>query len=474
MCNICIFVEAKYGKTARLPSSDTISTHFMRQPITILLIFLTSLCFGQRDRHYTDFASAIENKDSVKSISINCMHMNELGTDGCDSLPYNIGSLHNLTSLYISESKIKSLPISISQLSRLKELKLNALFYLNYKTELIKLVGLDSLEYLGLRRSNLKLLPSCIGHIKSLRSVDISYNYNLNIYSAFETFQRLTNLESLDLSGIRSFRVIPKKISKLKKIQSIQLNYLKDKFNYKKSFKRLSSLNITSLSLTNNWLNKLPPTITLLKNITYIDLSDNYFESLPVEIFELTNLKHIEFYSNNLTFKTIGSGVSNLINLEKINIGGNLQLDGKEAIISLSMLPKLKDIDFVSCRLDTIPDEIMNFYALEKLNLRSNPNIDFSDLFIKLSSVKTLKYLDISNNKLTALPQEIGLLTSLEFLVIGQNSISTLPEDFFYLTNLKSIYVYGDYNNRIADTELQKIKERLPNCVIISEFQFGF
>jgi Leucine-rich repeat (LRR) protein len=114
----------------------------------------------------------------------------------------------------------------------------------------------------------------------------------------------------------------------------------------------------------------------------------------------------------------------------------------------------------------------MNFPALEELNLTRNPKIDFADLFKKLSSVKTLKYLDISENKLTTLPKEIGLLTSLEYLVIGQNAISALPEEFFNLANLKILNVYGSYGYKISETELQKIKEKLPNCEIIEEWVY--
>jgi Leucine-rich repeat (LRR) protein len=444
----------------------------MRQSITILLIVLTKLSFGQKDGHYSDFATAFAKMDSVKTISINCMHRNELQTDGCDSLPANIGTLSNLTGLYISESNIKSLPTSINQLSRLKELDLNYLYSFKYESELCKLTGLDSLESLGLWMARIKVLPLCIGQIKSLRHLDLSQNERLDINSAFKVFRLLPNLESLNLSGIHNLKVIPKEILEIRNLQSIQLGYIEGKFDYKTSFERMSSLKISSLSLTNNWLNALPSTITLLKNLTYIDLSDNNFNALPVEIFDLTSLKHIKIQSNNRSFKTIGSGISKLLNLEKINLGNNSQLDGEEAIVSLSNLPKLKDVDFFGCFLDTIPDQITKFIALEKLNLTRNPKIDFSDLFIKLSKVKTLKHLDLSDNKLTVLPKEIGLLTSLEYLVIGQNEIQILPDDFFDLTNLKVLNVYGNYNSKLSDTEFQKIKERLPNCKIINKWVF--
>jgi leucine-rich repeat protein SHOC2 len=183
-------------------------------------------------------------------------------------------------------------------------------------------------------------------------------------------------------------------------------------------------------------------------------------------------LKEIKIQHNNNSFKNVGSEISRLENLEKINFGNNWKLNGKQVIISLSKLHKLKDLDFFGCRLDTIPIEIADFPALELLNLTRNPAINFADLFKKLSSVKTLKHLDISDNELAVLPREIGLLTSLERLVIGQNSISTLPDEFFNMANLKVLNVYGNYNSRISKEGLQEIKKRLPNCKIISDWVF--
>jgi Leucine-rich repeat (LRR) protein len=116
-----------------------------------------------------------------------------------------------------------------------------------------------------------------------LKSIDISQNENLDVEKAFQTFKELPNLEILNLSGIDNLSVLPKEINKITNLKSIRLDYLRDKFDYKASFDRLSSLNINSLSLTNNWLNTLPQTITRLKELEYIDLSDNDFELLPTE-----------------------------------------------------------------------------------------------------------------------------------------------------------------------------------------------
>lgn len=442
---------------------QNISSHIMRVLATIPILLFSAHCFGQKNGYYSDFSSAFQNVDSVESISINCMNNNEFNTDGCDSLPMNIGKFHNMTSLHISESDFSSLPNSIIALKKLKKLYLNLLYYFNYETELCKLQGLDSLEYLSLWMLRIETLPSCVGQIKSLRHIDISQNGNLNIKKAFETFKQLPNLETLNLSSIDNLRVLPKDINEVRNLKSIQLNYFRSKFDFKTSFDRLSYLSIKSLSLTNNYLDELPSTISKLKELEYIDLSDNHFDSIPKELFELTKLKHIKIQFNNNSFTNVSAEITKLTNLETINFGNNWMQNGQQVIVSLSKLPNLKDLILFGCHLDTIPNEAMNFPALEKLNLDGNPKIDFADLFKKLSSVKTLKYLDISDNNLTTLPKEIGLLTSLECLIIGRNSISTLPEEFFDLSNLKVLNVYGNYDKKISEAGLLKIRERLPS-----------
>lgn len=451
--------------------SRTLAAIFMKILITILLFTLTGICLGQKSGHYESFSSAFESIDSVESISINCMHNNEFKTDGCEHLPNDIDRFYNLSVLYISESGIKFLPTSIDGLKRLKEISLSYLPHFSYSTELCKLKGLDSLQYLGLYMARMRTLPACIGQIKSIKSIDLSHNENLDVQQASMTMRQLPKLETLDLSGISTLTVIPKNFNELVNIKVLQLNYLSKKFEYNTSFDRLSALTLKSLSLSNNWLNALPKAITKLKYLEYIDLSENDLEVLPTQLYYLPNLKHIKIQNNSRSLRIVEDGLPQFTKLEIINLG-NSKLDGSEAIINLSKLPNLKELDLFGCGIDTIPHEMMNFIALQKLNLERNSKLDFADLFRKLSKLTSLKYLDISDNKLKSLPKEIGLLTSIEHLVIGQNAIASLPEQFFELKNLKVLNIYGNYGSRLSEKEIQKIKERLPGCIITDQWIF--
>ena len=55
------------------------------------------------------------------------------------------------------------------------------------------------------------------------------------------------------------------------------------------------------------------------------------------------------------------------------------------------------------------------------------------------------KYLDLSNNELRSLPTEIGKLEKLEYLDLCQN--------------------------KMPQTEIEKLKEFLPNCIIYNDYE---
>lgn len=435
-------------------------------------ILLALGAFGQEREVFYDYNEAFKHPNSVRVIDINCMHTYGQGPVECDSIPPSIDTFQNLTALYLSETNIKSIPNSINKLSRLKRISFNYSYQLDHETELCKLVGLDSLEFLGLSMSNIEILPDCIGHLTSLKDIDVSQNNELNTKQAFSIFKNLPHLEVIDLGGVDNLKVIPIDILELKNLISLKLDYLERDFDYKTSLSRMSSLEIESLTFANSWLESLPNELSQVKSLKYIDLSENDFDSIPTQVFQLTNLKHIVFHSNNRTFIKPGKGITKLQKLEKINLAGNWQLDGSSTIKVLSTLPNLKDVNLNSCRLDTIPEEIRNFKSLEKLDLAFNPEINFADLFMKLSSLQTIKNLDLADNKLTTLPKEIGLLTSLESLSLGLNPIEKLPEEFYALKKLKVLYVYGNYDSKLNESEIEKIKKQLPECKIIKEWRF--
>ena len=239
-----------------------------------------------------------------------------------------------------------------------------------------------------------------------------------------------------------------------------------------RSLNSLEKLDLLEIQLQNNGLRKLPIGINKLKNLKKINIDENYFDSIPNVIFELENLRELSIQANNSTLKFIGQEIHKISQLEKLNVALNPLLNGTEAIISISQLNNLKELDLFSCRFKVIPQEIGNLKKLEKLNLSRNPDIDFEQTLKFLSNIESLKHLNISDNNLTTLPREIGLLNNLETLVVGLNPINTLPDEFYNLKSLKYIYVYGDYDSEMSEEIIEEITKRLPNCQISKDWVF--
>lgn len=238
---------------------------------------------AQETGEYYDYKSAFKNRNSVKSISIQCAFDNVRPTDGCNEIPDSIYYFKNLEYLSITETKVKEFPLSINKLSRLKTIHLGLNHQFNYDLELPKLVGIDSLEFLNLWMTDFEQLPGCVSEIKTLKNVGISFNHQIDLKNAFQTLSSLPKLKSLNISGIKS-KTIPKNIKLLKGVISVELGYSRN-INLKICFSRLSKLNLRYLNLEKDGIFKLPGQIGLLTQLVYLNLGDNYLSELPNEIY---------------------------------------------------------------------------------------------------------------------------------------------------------------------------------------------
>lgn len=268
--------------------------------IKMLIPFLlfTIACSAQQNEEFYDYKSAFVNPTNVKSIQIQCAFDNIRPTDGCDTIPDSIDLFTNLEYLSITETRVKTLPVSINKLKHLKSIYLGLNHGFDYAIELPKLIGLDSLESLYLWMTNFTLLPSCIPELKTLKKLGISFNHHLDLKAAFKTLSVLPNLKSLDISGIKH-KSIPKNISTLKNVTSVNLSYLKG-MNLKLCFSRLSKLKLESLTLERDGIFGLPKQIGLLQHLVYLNLGDNYISKLPEEFYQLKNLRTLIVYQSGL------------------------------------------------------------------------------------------------------------------------------------------------------------------------------
>jgi len=156
-------------------------------------------------------------------------------------------------------------------------------------------------------------------------------------------------------------------------------------------------------------------------------------------------------YSNlNLAIKESDK----VLSIEVANQGLNRlpqQLEKLKNIVSINLL----DNNFTS-----FPTILSNLRTLDEISLSSN---QLTSVGKEIGYLKNLRILIMNNNKLTDLPKEIGELTNLLYWEIGNNKLKALPDEVKYLTNLQELHIE---RNALSESEKQKIKRLLPNCVI--------
>jgi len=96
-----------------------------------------------------------------------------------------------------------------------------------------------------------------------------------------------------------------------------------------------------------------------------------------------------------------------------------------------------------------------------KLNLSYNGLTEFPSEVLKCTA---LQVLDVSNNGLTALPDDIIRLELLQHLNLAANGLKKLPKNLDKLKYLKTLDVS---HNQLAFSELERLRQTLPNVKIL-------
>ncbi len=224
-----------------------------------------------------------------------------LSNKDIESLPPDIGQLHNVATLNLSDNQLTSLPMEIRFLDNLATLNLSG----NRLTSLPAEMGyITSLTTLYLWGNKLTSLPADIGYMENLTSIYLDGN---QLTSLPAEIGKLINLTELDLTG-NQLTSLPAEIGNLQKL--------------------------TELYLSENQLETLPPEIANLKNLTELYLSGNQLKSLPAEIANLENLKVLDISGNQFVDIT---SLMELRQLTKLVLNRNRIYELPREILDLGM-----------------------------------------------------------------------------------------------------------------------------------------
>ena len=178
-----------------------------------------------------------------------------------------IGYLTGLTSFSSSKNNLKELPSEIGQLTNLKSIDLLK----SYNVELIppEIKNLKQLEFFRADLTNLKEIPAEIGQLTNLKTLKIS---NIQIQSIPDTIGTLKNLEVLDVHS-NNIDCVPESICNLIKLRSLDISYTK----LKKLPENIGSLvKLERLDLFGCDLKTLPESIKKFKHLRYLNVYDNF------------------------------------------------------------------------------------------------------------------------------------------------------------------------------------------------------
>jgi len=184
-------------------------------------------------------------------------------------IPYELIALKGLNDLQLSDNKISQIPQHLFNCKSLKKLDLSSNLVDYIPAEI---VYLNNLEELNLRDNRLNNLPGNLSQLKNLKVLDLS-NMHTKLSRSFNDFKQipasvcmLPNLEKLLLEKL-PIQYVPVNIVYLKNLKLLSLNGC-DKLNVYNALRILSNmqqLQILDISFTRTY--RVPNEIINLKNL---------------------------------------------------------------------------------------------------------------------------------------------------------------------------------------------------------------
>ncbi|OIW08345.1 hypothetical protein TanjilG_03021 [Lupinus angustifolius] len=203
-------------------------------------------------------------------------------------------------------------------------------------------------------------------------------------------------------------------------VTAVNLNSLSLSGPFPISLCRIPSL--TSLSLSNNFINSSLPSLTFpnCRTLRHLNLSQNtLIGRIPHSLSRISSLQHLDLSFNNLS-GPIPSSIATLPKLESLILVNNF-LTGP------------------------IPDFLGNISSLKLLHLAYNPFTP-SHLPSQLANLTKLESLWCTScNLVGPIPHSLGALVNLKNLDLAENSLTgTIPESFSGLKSVTQIELYSN------------------------------
>ena len=358
--------------------------------------------------------------------------------------------------LTITEKKLKEISINWEEDEHITEIiaSKNEISTLPEKLNTLKLVHLD------VSQNRFTSIPAVLFEIPSLKKLLLTGN-RINDFG--DSWEKLENLEILDLENNKLSKIPENVISKLKSLSKLNLsrNTIEEiPENIFSSENASLSEKLSYFSCRYNKLTSIPNDFSNLKALTEIHLSNNNISSLPDIFGELSVLSYLDLGFNNLEELPLSIGklpclsVLDVRNNKLKSLSGELFLDENFCVQEISLqhnqlheIPmELWEIDTIlvlniSCNfISVLPPEISHLVGLTRFIAVDN---QISIVPEELGNLEYLEELNLSFNPIECLPESIGKLYSLSKFYMAYNKLKSIPE-LSESTGLTEFFISGN------------------------------
>ncbi|XP_059158486.1 toll-like receptor 4 [Physella acuta] len=375
--------------------------------LEVLNLFANSLKYNE-----ANFPTGVfKPLSSLKTLILN---KNNKDLKNCSYPHISLSVLTNVQTLYL-DGISTNFGVGFTNMTHLQTLVL-----VGYLSGYCNLISLNNSTFVNLKQITALNLSDC-----GLSGSKVSHN----------TFENLTNLQSLDLSSNWNFEM--ENLIKMKwnpNLTKLYINAVVSRFS-------------KSLTITEEYVANLP------KFLTHLQARDNCFESVSENVLSKlpTSLKHLDIGGNRFLY---GTYVRNLSHLESLE---TLILDGAGQV---HKLPRSRNRE-----LEEVMERKENSLGIDFFSIAVPPvlktlKMDGAGLQYLLSKIKItnknrIENLILSSNYFPVIMGPIFGLENIKYIALKFTSTHTIDKQFF--NNLVSLENVSLANNVIGES-LEKSK----------------